>query len=707
MSRSFIIYITIVLFLFAENIICQDFDHFRYFPGHSEPDTAWKSKDFDDSSWLSGRGSIGYGDNDDSIVIAPVTSLYLRYDLGSINNFPADLKRTEGMVLDIDYDDGFVAFLNGKELFRINMEKSESPPLHNQITSRSHEATKYRWRDHGYRGFFIDSSYYFSQGLDTASILSFQVHNDSSAGSDLSFHLKLYFIYDTAWGDNEGDLTSFYYSYHAPFMPDSCKLPIVVIETDEFGFGDPYNSGDIYPHMGITDNEAGWNKPGDDYNGYNGMIRGHIRGSSSRQSPKLSYTIETQDPEGHNNNVPLLGMPEENDWVLYAPWYDKSLVRNELIYDLGRVMGYYEPRTRYCHLILNGEYAGLYVLTEKIKKDKNRVDISTLNPDEIYGNDITGGYIFRIDDVFEIIYPEPDIIAPQQYEYFMNFFDSCRQILFSNNFRDPVDGYRKYYDVSSMIDFILITEMTHNFDAYRKSSYFYKDRDDIDPKIYSGPLWDYDYTMRTDTFYFPPVGWNFYEDEFIGIRRFLQDTSFVNQMTRRWQYLRTGILEEDSLSRRIDTIIASIRGDIDLNYKVWPAFDKPILPFVDSLGTDYDNEIRRWKKWLEARMTWMDEDIVNILQPIPEYLVNETEEKSIRIFPNPCKDELNIRFNHNDAQDIRLFIYDISGKLLLREQMPATAEHKIQLPEEMKAGLYILEIRSKGMMVLRQKLVKE
>ena len=104
--------------------------------------------------------------------------------------------------------------------------------------------------------------------------------------------------------------------------------------------------------------------------------------------------------EGENNNVSLLGMPEENDWVLYAPWQDKSMIRNILTYKLSNDLGKYAPRAKLIELYLNDEYRGVYVLMEKIKRDANRVDISKLNPDEISGDDLTGGYILKFDWFF-------------------------------------------------------------------------------------------------------------------------------------------------------------------------------------------------------------------------------------------------------------------------------------------------------------------
>jgi hypothetical protein len=113
--------------------------------------------------------------------------------------------------------------------------------------------------------------------------------------------------------------------------------------------------------------------------------------------PKKQYGLETRDDAGNGIAVSLLSMPEEEDWILFAPYNDKSLMRDALAYRMGRALGHYAPRTKFCELVLNDTYMGIYVLMEKIKRDKNRVDINKLEPIEISGNDVTGGYILKID----------------------------------------------------------------------------------------------------------------------------------------------------------------------------------------------------------------------------------------------------------------------------------------------------------------------
>ena len=161
--------------------------------------------------------------------------------------------------------------------------------------------------------------------------------------------------------------------YH---IPDS-HLPMVRIETQQAIIPDePKISG----WMEIVNNRNGQiNQLSDLATDYSGWIGIEVRGNSSQSFPKLGYGIETRDDEGENNNVSLLQMPKENDWVLMPNYTDKSLIRNVLTYTLYKNMGYYAPRMHFCNLYLNGGYRGIYVLGEKIKWDKNRVNISKLN----------------------------------------------------------------------------------------------------------------------------------------------------------------------------------------------------------------------------------------------------------------------------------------------------------------------------------------
>src|SRR6478609_1144731 len=138
---------------------------------------------------------------------------------------------------------------------------------------------------------------------------------------------------------------------------------------------------------------------------YDGLATIHLRGYSTLRLPKVSYTMHTVDSATNQTKVALLGLPAEEDWVLYAPFEDKTMIRDVLAYELARRSGHYAPRTRYFELFIRNsdrplsmkDYVGVYVLIEKIKRGKERVNIAKLTPENRSEPEITGGYIVKRD----------------------------------------------------------------------------------------------------------------------------------------------------------------------------------------------------------------------------------------------------------------------------------------------------------------------
>ena len=239
---------------------------------------------------------------------------------------------------------------------------------------------------------------------------------------------------------------------------------------------------------------------------YNGQIGIETRGSSSQSFPKKQYGLETQNPDSSNNNVSLLGMPEENDWILSAPYTDKSLIRNILAYTISNQLGFYAPKTQLCEVLINGEYLGVYVLTEKIKRDDNRVNISSLNEYDASGDDVTGGYIIKIDKLtgtncdnsfyteiedveIQYEYPKCDEITESQMEYINSYVSDFEDALYSEEFSDPLIGFRKFIDVQTYINMFICVEISKNVDGYSFSTFLNKDRESLGGKLNFGPIW--------------------------------------------------------------------------------------------------------------------------------------------------------------------------------------------------------------------------
>ncbi|MFT5802200.1 MAG: hypothetical protein ACI956_002011, partial [Nonlabens sp.] len=391
-------FITIIL-LFPFLLSAQSPDHWetavynnlewQYRIGNDEPLADWMQANFDDSQWLTGTGGIGYGDDDDNTTIANVESIYMRHSFQL-----SDTSIIDFAILHADFDDAFVAYLNGVEVARsANIGVVGAVPTYNAVLGYDQEASLYLG---GLPEEYILSGTDLENVMkEGTNILAIQVRNVGLSSSDLSSN----FFFSVGIAD--GSLT-----YGAPpnwfvdpfymLPPFSTDLPLVVINTTTTTM--IYDEPKVPAHMGIINNGPGLQNSLDDpYNHYDGKISIEIRGASSQGFDKKNYGFETQLEDGSNNNISLFGMPEENDWILHGPYSDKSLLRNMLAYHMGAATGKYTPRTQLCELVINDDYQGVYVFTERIKRDENRVDMANLKPEDISGDELTGGYLLQID----------------------------------------------------------------------------------------------------------------------------------------------------------------------------------------------------------------------------------------------------------------------------------------------------------------------
>jgi len=427
------------------------------------------------------------------------------------------------------------------------------------------------------------------------------------------------------------------------------NLPIVVINT--FGVSIP-DEPKINGHMGIIDNGTnGPNHVNDPFNGYNGVIGIETRGHSTQMFPKKSYGFETLDNLGEDLDFSLLGMPVESDWILYAPYSDKSMLRNTVTFDIGHKMGNYCTRTVYCELVLNNDYKGVYVLMEKIKKDENRVNIASLKPDEISGDDLTGGYILSVDwldpdfvydedgwlshptppypdakDVtFQYYYPGPDDIVPQQRNYIRAFVTSAENILISAGFANPETGFQKYFDSPSFVDLMLLNEISKEVDKYRLSQFFYKEKDSDGGKLFAGPAWDFNLGYGNVDYWAPGIdytGW-YYTDVkpheasiMFWWKRLMEDPYFRNLAKTRWVNLRQNNLADAIIHSVIDSILLHTDTAKDRNYERWPILGEYVWPNYDWQNNSYTDEVNYFENFLFNRLQWMDNNLSGtILNP--------------------------------------------------------------------------------------------
>ena len=688
-------------------------DNWRYVLPTSEMPSGWNTISFDDNIWNEGPGGFGYSDGDDGTIISTTISVYLRTDF-----FVTDVTKLSTAILSADYDDGFIAYINGNEIGRsYNLPEPGTFVDFNEVTSYDHEASLYNGGQP--ESFVIDSIALDTLLTDGDNVLAIQVHNVGINSSDMSSNFFLTF----GISDN-----SMFYSdppswFQAPFSFLQSNLPIVIIDTnDEEIVNDPR----IIAHMGIINNETGMNHMGDPFNGYDGQISIEIRGSSSQNFPKKQYALETQDSEGENLNVPILGMPEENDWILHAPYSDKSLLRNYLAYELARDMGSYASRTRFCELVINGDYKGLYIFMEKIKQDNNRVDISKLEPDETSGDNLTGGYIVKIDkwngetndgwysepllDDFDGLwyqfhYPKPDNIVEEQRDYIMDYITDFETIMSSDTYNDPAEGYYEKVNLESFIDVSFLGEISKNVDAYRLSAYMYKDKDSVDGRLTMGPIWDYNLAFGNADYYdgWNPEGWQM--DVELGNDgfkipfwwyRIWDDTTYLTAFNQRWQDLRESIFSEDYIMSLIDSATTLIDDAQIRNFQRWPVLDEYVWPNA-YVGGSYAYEIEYLKNWINNRLAWMDSEL--LLLDIKENDI-PSEISIKKPYPNPFNPKTAFVVNLTNKSSIRLDIYNILGKKVksINKNVFPQGKHTItwnatnDTGAQVESGVYIYEI---------------
>ena len=420
---------------------------------------------------------------------------------------------------------------------------------------------------------------------------------------------------------------------------DSTNLPLVMITTD--GQTIPYGTK-ITAHMRIIDHAPGLlNHPTDPDAEYDGYIGIEVRGHFSATFPQQPYGLETRDSLGNNLNVSLLGMPKENDWILTSNYDDKSLMRNLIAFEWFRDMGHYATRARLCEVLLNGDYRGIYVFSEKIKIDKNRVNIAKMATGDSTGVPVTGGYIISVDYYttgdnwissypplgypdrqvhYDYVSPKPADIVPGQMTYIQNFVREAEGSLYGPNFTDSTIGYHRYVDVPSFIDYFIISEVSRNVDGYKKSRFFYKDRDDRDSLLRAGPVWDFDWAWKDITEYIfantDGSGWGYKTNDLNPgyavpdwHKRLLQDSAFTTQLIARYQSLRTGLLSLDTFNNYIDSVAASVNDAQQRHFALWPISAPNAAPEVEPPSQSYAEELARLKAWIARRIAWLDVNI--------------------------------------------------------------------------------------------------
>ncbi len=397
------------------------------------------------------------------------------------------------------------------------------------------------------------------------------------------------------------------------------------------------------------------------------------RGSTSyRMSDKKSYGIETWDVGGADAAYQFLDYAEEEDYILMGHVFraadfnifDPTLMHHYIGYELYRKMGRYAAKSTYIDLEINGNYMGAYLFMEKLKRDKNRIDIAKLEPTDTAAEDITGGYILKIDktaggdvagnmplayydtnwgddakysanisfrsdyDIYKqplnfpafgepyhpqqfletyflYEYPKAAEITADQKNYIQGYIHDFETALITDDFTSEGRTYTNYIDLDSFVDFFIINEITGNVDGYRLSTYLHKDRGQ---KLKMGPIWDLNigYNKQGRVPYDDWIAnYNRYVSQDAWMvpfwwPRLLEDPIFKAALKSRWQTLRAGTLSTAQVLGLVNGTAAYLQDN--------GAIERNYQKWV-GIPVDYPLAVSELSSYLENRLQWMDQTI--------------------------------------------------------------------------------------------------
>ena len=418
-------------------------------------------------------------------------------------------------------------------------------------------------------------------------------------------------------------------------------LPLVEIDTDGVAIpGAPYydetlkktqhtktesGQSELLCHIAVKDKE-GINHHTGDIPDIESDAYIRIRGNSSRHFDKKGYLLNLVTPTGENNSQDIMGMDAHHEWALHGPFLDKTLLRNYMWYNIAGEIMDYAPNVRFCEVILNNEYQGIYVFTETIcaGQDGSRLNLSVDKKDnsftgyclrldrgsenEIKNISTFAKYTYRVWGVgMNIEYPGTQNLTPEIAEGIRQDFNAFEKTIYSFDYDSKTRGYEKTIDIDSFVNYFLINEFTCNYDAGSYSTYIYKDLDGL----YRMCVWDFNNSC--DNYQETKVNSeDFNSQNNIWYFMLLKDKDFTRQCIKTYKSLRKSYLNENYLNNYIDETILYLGDAITRNYSKWGyIFEKQdglLFPY-DRDPSGFEDSVLQLKTFLTERGDWMDENI--------------------------------------------------------------------------------------------------
>ena len=301
----------------------------------------------------------------------------------------------------------------------------------------------------------------------------------------------------------------------------------------------------------------------------------------------------------------VLGMPADKKWLFLAEYFDKTMIRNKTAFELGKLSHLdWTPSSVYAEVFINDQHKGTYHITQKVEESAHRVNIGKngflleidqlrrLDDDDIYFNSRHSIMVIK----------EPKVKKNDvQYQYISNYIKTFESTLYGENFKDPSQGYAKYIDVDSFVDWYLINEIVKNADAQNFSSIYMN----VIPgkKLKMGPLWDFDLAFGNINYNNEPkspIGFWVKDNQWIS--RLFEDPAFVEKVKTRFAYYRS---KETFIQSMIDQYAAQLERSQYANDQIWHTIGIPLWPNPVWFNS-YALEVEYMKNWLSQRMNWLD-----------------------------------------------------------------------------------------------------
>ena len=410
-------------------------------------------------------------------------------------------------------------------------------------------------------------------------------------------------------GDGDGDTDLSGWTYDGPRQTEIGTVTVTCdaanLVTADCGPAAPspcVPSGKIICDMVIADSEGV-----EQYSGVVG-IEQWGRGTGLYDKPNYEFEMRLADGVTENPAV-VLGMGREEDWILDGSWTDRTLMRQDILFDIFKTLGgktHAAADSRYVTLTFNGESRGIYRVMERIKRDDDRVNIP-VDPGDFGQN-----FIVKLDDDGSIknieigaveedwmcVYPSENKVTEAQRTGIRVWIAQLREAMLAGT---PFDMLNQ----TNVVDWVLMNEFAKNIRTFEKGWFLFKKDND------KGNLVPFDADMsfgQPDT---SAEGWVPHNNM---TNYLLADSTFKPALVSRWAELRAGPLAEDALTQRIDDYLLALPdAATDANFTMWPManLDLGVIDetYAPPTATDFAGEVAALRQWISDRLAWIDSNI--------------------------------------------------------------------------------------------------